>query len=66
VLLLEAADDGWQYAAMRMTWAELAVNLDNKEVLRFEQLSTFPTKGPYQTAGHVTRSLAAASATTDQ
>lgn len=66
VLLLEAVEDGWQYAAMRMSWAELAVKLDDNEVIRFEQLSTFPTKGAYQTAGHVTRALAGASAATDQ
>jgi hypothetical protein len=56
-LLLESADSGWRYAVMRMSWAELAIKFDDKEVARFEQLGTFPTKGAYQTAGHVTKTL---------
>jgi hypothetical protein len=57
VLLLEATASGWQYALMRMSWAELAVRFDDREVARFEQLSTFPTTGPYQTAARVTHAL---------
>lgn len=57
VLLIEAVEEGWQYAPMRMTWAELAVKLDDAEVASFEQLSDYPKSGAYQTAGHVTRAL---------
>jgi hypothetical protein len=56
-MLLEAAEGGWHYAVMRMSWAELVVKLDDREIARFEQLGTFPIKGAYQTAGHVTKSL---------
>ena len=57
VLLIENVAGGWRYAVMRMSWAELAIKFDDKEVSRFEQLGAFPTKGAYQTAGHVTKSL---------
>ena len=58
VLLLENAAGGWRYSVMRMSWAELAIKFDDKEVARFEQLGSFPTRGAYQTAGHVTQALA--------
>jgi hypothetical protein len=57
VMLLEDAAGSWRYGLMRMSWAELSVRLDDREVARFEQLGAFPTKGAYQTAGHVTKSL---------
>lgn len=59
VMLIENAKGGWQFAAMRMSWAELVVKQDDREVARFEQLKAFPTKGAYQTAGHVTKTLSA-------
>jgi hypothetical protein len=57
VLLLENAEGGWRYGAMRMSWAALTLQLDDREVARFEQLTDFPKSGAYQTAGHITKSL---------
>jgi hypothetical protein len=57
VMLLENAGGGWRYAVMRMSWAEVVLKLDDREVARFEQLGAFPTSGAYQTAGHVTKPL---------
>lgn len=56
-LLIENAAGGWRYAVMRMSWAELAIKFDDKEVARFEQLGDFPKSGAYQTSGHVTKQL---------
>ncbi|MCI0359316.1 MAG: hypothetical protein L0211_12630 [Planctomycetaceae bacterium] len=52
-LWLEADKEGWRYALSRMTWAEVVVELDGKEVARFDQLTGFPASGPYRSAGHV-------------
>lgn len=57
-LWLELGKDGWRYAVARMTWAEVAVEFDGKEVARFEQLTGFPASGPYRSAGHVTEDVA--------
>ena len=59
-LLIENAEGGWRYGVMRMSWAELAVKFDDREVARFEQLNEFPKSGAYQTAGHITRTLTSA------
>jgi hypothetical protein len=54
-LLIECEEDKWRYAVARMSWAESILKLDDKEVARFAQLTTFPTSGAYQTAGRVVR-----------
>jgi hypothetical protein len=54
-LLLECDKDQWRYALARMSWAELGIEFDGKEVARFEQLTGFPDRGAYRSAGHVIR-----------
>jgi hypothetical protein len=56
-MLLENAEGGWRYALMRMSWAEVTVELDDREVARFEQLTGFPASGAYRSSGHVTQDL---------
>jgi hypothetical protein len=56
-LWLEAGKDGWRYSVARMTWAEVVVQFDGKDVARFEQLTGFPARGPYRSAGHVTEDV---------
>lgn len=56
-LLLDCNKEGWRYALARMTWAEVVVEFDGKEVARFDQLTGFPASGPYRSAGHVTQAL---------
>jgi hypothetical protein len=55
-LWLEAGKDGWRYSLSRMSWAEVVVEFDGKEIARFEQLTGFPASGPYRSAGHVIES----------
>jgi hypothetical protein len=57
VMLMENAEGGWRFAAMRMSWAELVVKLDDREVARFEQLRGTPTGGPYRSGGHIIKTL---------
>ena len=54
-LLLECDQEQWRYALARMSWAELSIEFDDKEVARFEQLTGFPDSGAYRSAGHVIR-----------
>jgi hypothetical protein len=54
-LLIECNGDKWRYAVARMSWSESILKLDDKEVASFPQLTAFPTRGAYQTAGHVVR-----------
>jgi hypothetical protein len=52
VLFLECDEKGWRYAVGRLAWAELTVELDGKEVARFEQILSPPERGAYLTASH--------------
>lgn len=53
VMLLESTGDAWRYSIMRMSWAELVVELDGNETARLPQLMGFPASGPYRSSGHV-------------
>jgi hypothetical protein len=52
VLFLECDEKGWRYAVGRLAWAALEVDLDGKEVARFDQILSTPESGAYRTAGH--------------
>jgi len=52
-LLIDCDKEGWRYALSRMTWAEVVVEFDGKEIARFDQLTGFPASGAYRCAGHV-------------
>jgi hypothetical protein len=52
VLFIECDKHGWRYALTRMAWAEVVVELDGKEIARFDQLTSPPPSGAYRTAGH--------------
>jgi hypothetical protein len=52
-MLIECTEENWRYALMRMSWAELVVELDGREAARLPQLMGFPSSGPYRSTGHV-------------